>query len=123
MLPSWTRLISFLKKILTIANGRRIAFRATKDGLKEYKARFYSRLEKLGYKDTAKRKGVLTIGYDLFEDQTEQQTLSRIIDDYYPVVLSKTVRDALIRNGYREQEFLYVPELVLEILTKTAGEQ
>jgi hypothetical protein len=112
-----------LKKIITIAAGRKIVFRATLEGLQEYKKRFYDRLNELGYKQNSKKKGVLTIGYDLFEDQTEQQTLSRKIDDYFPVVLSINVRDALIRNGYKKTEFLYVPDLVLQTLTKTAAEQ
>lgn len=112
-----------IKKILEIAKGRKIVFRATKEGIKEYKSRFYDRLKKLGYRSSSTKKGVLTIGYDIFEDQTEQQTLSRKIDGYLPVVLSKNVRDALIRNGYKENEFLYVPELVLEALTKEAVRQ
>jgi hypothetical protein len=112
-----------LRKIIQIAKGRKIVFRATKEGIKEYKNRFYSRLKKLGYKQNHKQKGILTIGYDLFEDQTEQQTLSRKIDDYYPVVLSKNVKDALLRNGYKKSEFLYVPDLVLETLTKAASKQ
>lgn len=109
-----------LSEIIKIAGGRTIAFRATKEGINEYKKRFYDRLEKLKYRQKATRKGILTIGYDLLEDQTEQQTLSRKIDDYYPVVLSKSVRDALIRNGYKKNEFIYVPELVLEYLKKEA---
>ncbi len=112
-----------LKKILTIAKGRKIVFRATKEGLAEYKTRFYDRLMTLGYHPAKSAKGILTIGYDIFEDQTEQQTLSRTIDDYYPVVLSKNVHDALIRNGYKENEFLYVPNLVLEKLTDEAKKQ
>ncbi len=112
-----------LKKVIEIANGRTIAFRATLDGINEYKTRFYERLEKLKYKSGSKSKGVLTIGYDLLEDQTEQQTLSRKVDDYYPVVLSKSVRDALIRNGYKKDEFIYVPELVLEHLNTEANRQ
>ncbi len=112
-----------LKKIIEIAQGRKIVFRATKQGLAEYKNRFYSRLEELGYKSQAKSKGILTIGYDLFEDQTEQQTLARKIDSYFPVVLSKNVCDALIRNGYKPEEFLYVPELVLAEVTQEASEQ
>jgi len=111
-----------LKEVLGIAKGRKIVLRATRDGINEYKNRFYQRLYKLGYKTTEK-KGILTIGYDLFEDQTEQQTLSRKIDDYYPVVLSQAVADALIRNGYRKDEFIYVPELVLRHLGKKASEQ
>lgn len=112
-----------LRKIMEISNGRTIAFRATIDGLEEYKERFYSRLEKLKYKSKGTSKGILTIGYDLLEDQTEQQTLSRKIDEYYPIVLSKSVRDALIRNGYKKDEFIYVPELVLEHLNTEAGRQ
>jgi hypothetical protein len=112
-----------LQKILELADGRKIVFRATREGIAEYKQRFFERLQSLGYKTSPKKKGILTIGYDLFEDQTEQQTLSRKIDDYYPVVLSKNVRDALIRNGYRKHEFLYVPELVLATLTTTAAQQ
>lgn len=112
-----------LKKILTIARERKIVFRATKEGIKEYKKRFYKRLKLLGYRERSGKKGILTIGYDLFEDQTEQQTLSRKIDDYYPVVLSKNVQDALIRNGYNQSEFIYVPKLVLSTLSAKAAEQ
>lgn len=112
-----------LTRIIALANGRHIVFRATLDGIKEYKTRFYTRLEELGHRHNPKKKGVLTIGYDLFEDQTEQQTLARKIDDYYPVVLSKHVRDALIRNGYKAHEFLYVPDLVLATASQKAAEQ
>lgn len=111
------------EKIIEIAKGRKIVFRATKEGIKEYKKRFYERLKMNGYKQSKKKKGVLTIGYDLFEDLTEQQTLSRSIDDYYPVVLSKAVYDALIRNGYKKEEFLYVPDLVLQKLSHLAKQQ
>lgn len=112
-----------LKKILTIAKGRRIVFRATKEGITEYKDRFYTRLKELGYQPSKTKPGILTIGYDIFEDQTEQQTLSHKIDDYYPVVLSKNVHDALLRNGYKKEEFLYVPDLVLATLTHEAAQQ
>lgn len=112
-----------INKIIEIGQGRKIVFRATKDGIKEYKERFYERLASLGYKYNPKVKGILTIGYDIFEDQTEQQTLSRKIDDYIPVVLSKNVKDALIRNGYKKTQFLYVPELVLNTLSAVAKEQ
>jgi hypothetical protein len=112
-----------LKEIIRIANGRKIVFRATKEGLAEYKKRFYDRLNELGYKEKRGKNGTLTIGYDLFEDQTEQQTLSRKVDDYYPIVLSKSVHDALLRNGYHKDDLLYVPSLVLQTLTKAAHQQ
>jgi hypothetical protein len=111
-----------MRRIMEIAAGRRIVFRATREGMTEYKKRFYDRLEKTGYKARSKG-GILTIGYDIFEDLTEQQMLSRKIDDYYPVVLSKNIRDALLRNGYKKSEFIYVPELVLNLTSKTAAEQ
>lgn len=112
-----------LKKIIEIANGRVIAFRATKEGISEYKKRFYERLDVLNYQPRKNAKGILTIGYDLLEDQTEQQTLSRKIDDYYPVVLSKSVSDALLRNGYLNDDFIYVPDLVIEYLSHEASRQ
>lgn len=112
-----------LAHILEISKGRKIVFRATKEGIIEYKKRFYDRLTLLGYNPKGAKPGILTIGYDIFEDQTEQQTLSRKIDDYYPVVLSKNVHDALIRNGYKKSEFLYVPDLVLKTLSRTAAQQ
>jgi len=111
-----------MKEIISIAKGRKVVLRATRQGMKEYKERFYKRLKGAGYKMTKKR-GILTIGYDLFEDQTEQQTLSRKINEYYPVVLSKNVHDALIRNGYEKSEFIYVPDLVINALQQTASEQ
>ncbi len=112
-----------LKKVIEIAKGRVIAFRATKEGISEYKKRFYERLDILKYQPKKNVKGILTIGYDLLEDQTEQQTLSRKIDDYYPVVLSKSVSDALLRNGYLNDDFIYVPDLVIEYLSKEASAQ
>ncbi len=112
-----------IKKIIELAKGRKIVFRATKEGIKEYKNRFYERVESLGYSYSPNAKGVLTIGYDIFEDQTEQQTLARKVDDYLPVVLSKNVKDALIRNEYKDSQFLYVPELVLSALSDIAKEQ
>jgi hypothetical protein len=112
-----------MKRIIKIANGRRVVFRATIEGIEEYKDRFFKRLVENGYRRSQAKKGTLTIGYDIFEDQTEQQTLAKTVDGYYPVVLSKTVRDALIRNGYKSDEFLYVPDLVLSVLKQKASEQ
>jgi hypothetical protein len=111
-----------LQEVIRIARGRQIVFRATDQGIKEYKERFYERLIMLGYNPQPSL-GVLTIGYDLFEEQTEQQTLARKVDDYYPVVLSKYVRDALLRNGYTPNQFLYVPDLVMEEIAKAAAMQ
>lgn len=112
-----------LQKLLELAKGRTIVFRATDEGIAEYKERFYLRLKELGYAPSKTKKGIFTVGYDLFEDQTEQQTLSRKIDDYYPVVLSKNLHDALLRNGYNEDEFIYVPSLILSTLSTIAAEQ
>lgn len=57
--------------------------------------------------------------------EKEQRMKSKrvIIDDYYPVVLSKNVWNALIRNGYKKNEFIYVPKLVLKNLSEKADQQ
>lgn len=110
-----------LRNIISIAQGRHIIFRATKEGIAAYKERFYKRLQLLKYKPKLKK--TLTIGYDIFEDQTEQQTLAHTVQDYYPVVLSKNVSDALERNGYTKDQYLFVPDLVLQTLAQEAGEQ
>lgn len=112
-----------MKKIIEMAAGRQIVFRATREGMKEYKNRFYDRLAAMKYIPKKNKKGILTIGYDIFEDLTEQQMLARKVDDYFPVVLSKNIRDALLRNGHKSTDFIYVPELVLKLTAKTAAEQ
>ncbi|OGG05066.1 hypothetical protein A2Z33_07340 [Candidatus Gottesmanbacteria bacterium RBG_16_52_11] len=112
-----------LKYLLSKAGGRRIVFRATADGIRHYKARFYRRLIKSGYSPRSGRTGILTVGYDITEDQTEQQALRRTADDYFPVVLSMPVRDALVRNAWKTDEFLYVPDMVLETLRNIALQQ
>lgn len=106
-----------LKKIIALAKGRKIVFRATKEGIALYKKRFYDRLHKLGY--TPKNsKDILTVGYDVYEDLTEQQTLVKTVKNYLPVILSKQFADAVERNGYKKEEYIYVPELVLDELRK-----
>lgn len=112
-----------LKHILKMAKDRKIVFRATVDGINEYKKRFYSRLEKLGYGKNPKEKGVFIVGYDIYEDQIEQQKLCGKLDDYYPVVLSKNVYDALISNGHKDEELIYVPDLVIDELKTFSQKQ
>lgn len=109
-----------LSHILKMAKNRKIVFRATEAGIREYKTRFYERLERLGYGKEKHEKGVFIVGYDIFEDQIEQQVLCTKLDDYYPVVLSRNVYDALIRNGFKKREFIYVPELVLKELSRVS---
>lgn len=110
-----------LQHILKAARGRKIVFRATQEGMHEYKKRFYDRLKSLKY--SVRKPGTLTIGYDIFEDLTEQQTLTRKRNNYLPVVLSKNVKDALLRNSYKPEEFLYVPDLVLQTISQAAAQQ
>lgn len=112
-----------LNHILKMAKDRKIVFRATVDGINEYKGRFYKRLEKMGYGKNPKEKGVFIVGYDIYEDQIEQQKLCGKLDDYYPVVLSKNVHDALISNGHKESELIYVPDLVIKELKRLAKQQ
>lgn len=112
-----------LKKILHMAENRRIVFRATTEGIREYKTRFFTRLKQLGYSERKNAEGIFTVGYDIFEDQIEQQTICTKLDDYYPIVLSRNVYEALIRNGYKKKDFIYVPDLVLAHLKELAAQQ
>ncbi len=112
-----------LKKVLEISKGRRILFRASQEGLSEYKQRFYERLEDLGYKEKSTEEETLTIGYDIFEDQTEQQSISNRSQSYMPVVLSRDVYDSLLQNGYRKEQIIYVPSLVVEEIKTEIQEQ
>lgn len=109
-----------LQKIIQEAGNKKIVFRGTPEGLAEYKSRFYSRLQDLGYKQPKNPEGTFIIGYDLYEDQIEQQSLCSKLDNYYPIVLSKTTYDSLTRNKIPKSRYLYVPDLVLSELKRLA---
>ncbi len=111
-----------IEKILHIANGRKILFRASTQGMHEYKDRFYKRLEEMGYKEDNSEE-TLIIGYDLLEDQTEQQSISNKTHNYLPVVLSSIVLESLLTNGYKKHQLLYVPELIIQKVQEIASEQ
>jgi len=102
--------------------GRRILFRASVDGGAEYKQRLYARLKEFGYDDNPENDYSLVIGYDLFEEQIERESIATNLQEYLPVVLSREVCDALTRNGYQSDDFIYVPELVLSKLKELAAQ-
>lgn len=101
--------------------GRRILFRASLDGSAEYKQRFYDRLKDNGYDDNPENAYSLVIGYDLFEEQIERESIATSLQEYLPVVLSREVFDALTRNGYQTDEFIYVPDLILSRLKELSA--
>lgn len=101
--------------------GRRILFRGSIDGSAEYKQRFYERLKDNGYDDNPENAYSLVIGYDLFEEQIERESIATSLQEYLPVVLSREVFDALTRNGYATDEFIYVPELILSKLQELSA--
>ncbi len=103
--------------------GRRILFRASIEGSAAYKHRFYERLKEFSYDDNAENEYSLVIGYDLFEEQIERESIATSLQEYLPVVLSREVCDALIRNGYQSDEFIYVPDLVLAKLKELSDLQ
>ncbi len=80
--------------------GRQIFFRSSIDGGAEYKKRFYERLKEFGYVDNPENNYSLVVGYDLYEEQIERESIATNLQEYVPVVLSREVYDALIRNGY-----------------------
>ena len=112
-----------LQKILELSNGRKILFRASRQGLYEYKDRFYKRIEELGYKERKDEKETFTVGYDVLEDQTEQQSIANRERGYFPVVLSSDVLDSLLKNGYRKDQLIYVPDLIISRIREIISQQ
>ena len=103
--------------------GRRILFRSSVAGNSEYKVRFYERLRSFGYDENPENEYSLVVGYDLYEEQIERESIATQLQEYLPVVLSREVYDALLRNGYQRDEFIYVPDIVLEHLRTEAARQ
>jgi hypothetical protein len=99
-----------LRRIVEIADGRQILFRASDRGIEKYAAEFYHRLSLLGHAPT--RDGKLIVGYDISDLETEHQVVSQKNTDYLPVILSQDVFDLLSDRYLREGTFIFVPLLV-----------
>lgn len=99
-----------LAKILEIAGGRQILFRASDQGVEKYSAEFYRRLALLGYAPNKSQS--LTIGYDISDLETEHQVVCQKESAYLPVILSRDVFDGLVTNHLREDAYIFVPRLV-----------
>lgn len=94
----------------------KLLFRSSIAGSQVYKDRFYKRLEELGYNDEINTEASITIGYDLLEEQIQRETYHTALQNYFPVVLSKGVLDAIKRQKLPESNFIYVPDLVIHKL-------
>ena len=94
----------------------KLLFRSSLSGSQVYKNRFYNRLEEFGYDDEKNTEATITIGYDLLEEQIQRETYHTALQNYFPVVLSKGVLDAIKRQKFPEQNFIYVPDLVIKKL-------
>lgn len=99
-----------LRRIIEIADGRQIFFRASDQGAEKYSAEFYRRLALLGYQST--REENLVVGYDISDLETEHQVVSRKHTAYLPVILSRDVYDLLSKSYLRDGSFIFVPALV-----------
>lgn len=105
-----------LRKIIDIADGRKILFRASDQGAEKYSKEFYHRLSLLGYtpsKDTS-----LTVGYDISDLETEHQVVSQRRSEYLPVILSRDVFDLLSKSYLQDGTYIFVPRLVKQELQK-----
>lgn len=111
-----------IETILKKFPDRRIFFRSSVDGGAAYKQRFYDRLKEFGYIDDPENKYSLVVGYDLYDEQVERESLATNLQEYLPVVLSHEVHDALIRNEYKSDDFIYVPDLVLNKLKEMSSD-
>ncbi|MFN8283253.1 MAG: hypothetical protein U0U67_08550 [Chitinophagales bacterium] len=102
---------------------KQFLFRSSLNGSQTYKDRFYQRMEDVGYKETDNAAQKVTVGYDLLEEQIQRETYHTALNNYFPVVLSKGVLDAIKRQNLPASNFIYVPDLVinkLKELTKDA---
>lgn len=109
-----------VKEILKRYPGRKILFRSSVDGSNVYKKRFFERLEEFGYNDEIETNLSVVIGYDMYEEQIERETIRTRLQEYLPIVLSKDVHDAILRNGFTKDQFIYVPDIVLANLRTVA---
>lgn len=105
-----------LRRIIEIADGRQIYFRASDQGAEKYSREFYHRLALLDY--TPSREENLVVGYDISDLETEHQVVSRKHTAYLPVILSRDVFDLLSDSYLREGNFIFVPALVKRELQK-----
>lgn len=109
-----------LKKIIEIADGRQVFFRASDRGAEKYSKSFYHRLSLLGYEP--KKDATLTIGYDISDLETEHQVLSQNQDEYLPVILSRSVFDLLAKSHLRNGSYIFVPRLVKRELQRIVAQ-
>lgn len=105
-----------LKKIIEIADGRQIFFRASDQGDAKYCKEFYHRLSLLGYEPT--KEASLTVGYDISDLETEHQVVSQQHSGYLPVIISRDVFDSLSKRYLRDGIYIFVPSLVKQELQK-----
>jgi hypothetical protein len=110
-----------LKKIIKIANGRQILFRASDQGVGKYSGEFYRRLSLLDYQPSKEEK--LTVGYDISDLETEHQVVSQRKSAYLPIILSRDIFDGLVKNHLSENSYIFVPRLVKQELQKLVAEQ
>lgn len=99
-----------LRRIVDIADGRRILFRASDIGVEKYAPDFYRRLALLGHEPH--RDGALIIGYDISDLETEHQIVAKAHIDYLPVILSRDVFEQLSERYLKENRYIFVPDLV-----------
>lgn len=103
-----------LRRIMQIAAGRQIYFRASDTGSAKYSQRFYQRLADLDY--VVDQPGALTVGYDISDLETEHQVIAQQQSDYLPVILSRDVFDLLQGRHLTEGSYIFVPHLVRDEL-------
>ncbi len=105
-----------LLKIIEIADGREILFRASDQGIEKYSQRFFARLALLGYEPSSSES--LTVGYDISDLETEHQVVSQKKSAYLPVILSRDVFDGLLNTHLQNDAYIFVPRLVKQELQK-----
>ena len=113
--------VTTLKKIIEIADGKQILFRSSDQGVEKYSKKFHHRLSLLGYEPS--KDETLTVGYDISDLETEHQFVSQKQSGYLPVILSRDVFDELVKSGFQDDTYIFVPRLVKRELQKLVAEQ
>ncbi|TMV09868.1 hypothetical protein FGK63_02005 [Ruegeria sediminis] len=109
-----------LRKIIDIADGRKILFRASDQGADKYGAEFYHRLSLLGYAPS--KDNSLTVGYDISDLETEHQVVSQKHTEYLPVIISRDIFDLLSKSYLRDGTYIFVPRLVKRELQRLVAQ-
>lgn len=100
-----------MRRITALANGRTIAFVATKESDQRYGQRFYEQLSGMGYQPSIAK--VTSVLYNITDIPTEV----RAGKDDIAVILDPSKKQGLLAKGIPEENIVVVPDIILQVLS------